>query len=91
MIFALLVFASMAIMDAAAALKIMLLTHSHPWLAGAAEAANDYGGIFSYGIGGAAMFRYGVSATTAVILLALGCASVLGTRLGAYLDERWRC
>ena len=87
MILAAVVFVAMALMDTAAACKILLLSHGHPWLSGLAEAVNDLGGVLSYGIGGAALLRYGASPTTGVILSSLCCASVLGTRLGALVSD----
>lgn len=88
MLLALLVFLAMGVMDTFATLKVDVLARStlRKWsrrlIAGACEMGNDYGGIFSYGLGGASILRYGYSATTAVILLALGSASMCGTILG---------
>ena len=88
MIIAVVVFISMSVMDAFAAIKILLLQRNEPWRAGFAEAGNDLGGIFSYGLGGASLLKYGFSGTTAVILIALCSASVLGTRLGCFVEGR---
>jgi hypothetical protein len=85
---ALVVFCSMAPMDTAAALKIVLLTQGRPWAAGGCEVVNDYGGILSYGVGGASVLKYGLSFTTVVIFVALGAASLLGTRAGYWLAHR---
>ena len=88
MLTALWVFLAMGMMDTFAALKIDILdrkdlpTRRRRLFAGMCEMGNDYGGIFSYGLGGASLLRYGVSVTTAIILLALGAASLMGTALG---------
>jgi hypothetical protein len=87
-IFALIVFVAMTVMDTAAACKIDLLNRKRPWLAGAAEIVNDQAGVFSYGIGGAALLRFGASGTTAVILVALAAASELGTVLGDWVSTK---
>ena len=88
MILALVVFCAMLPMDCAAAAKITLLDRRKPMLAGLCEVVNDWGGVLSYGVGGVALLRYGASFTTAVIFLALGAASVLGTTLGFHITNR---
>jgi hypothetical protein len=85
-IFAVVVFCAMLPMDIAAAAKITFLEHHRPWIAGFCEVVNDWGGALSFGVGGAAIIRYGLSFTTVVIFLALGSASVLGTVVGYRLS-----
>ena len=94
MLIALYVFLAMGVMDTFAALKVDTLDRKDlgKWrrrlIAGGCEAGNDLGGIFSYGLGGASMLRYGESITTVVILSALCIASVLGTSLGDEVNCR---
>ena len=94
MLVALVVFLAMAVQDTAAAMKIRFLDGDgrHPWLAGYCEAVNDVGAALSIGIGGASVYRYGVSLSTFEILVALALAAIIGTRLGDWLTGKWtRC
>lgn len=75
-------------MDLCASMKITLLDRGSPWLAGHCELVSDWGGVLSYGIGGASVLRYGLSLTTVFIFLCLGAASELGTVLGYKLTHR---
>ena len=92
MLLALLVFISMAVQDTAAAMKIRFLdgTTRHPWLAGYCEAANDVGASLSIGVGGATVFKYGLSVQTVMIEVALILAAILGTVVGCRLTTRWQ-
>lgn len=88
MIYGLVVFLAMAPMDCAGAMKISFLEQGHPWRAGHCELISDWGGVLSYGVGGASVLHFGLSFTTAFIFLCLGCASELGTVLGHKLTHR---
>jgi hypothetical protein len=88
LIFALIAFLSMMPMDTAAAMKINLLDQNKPWKAGFCEIVSDWGGALSYGVSGAGVLRYGASFTTAVIFMALGSASLIGTVVGNRLTHR---
>lgn len=86
---ALLVFVCMAVQDTAAAMKIRYLTgRCRPWAAGTCEAVNDLGAALSIGVGGASVYRYGISLQTFEILAALALAAVLGTVAGSRLSQR---
>ena len=82
------VFLAMFLQDSAAAMRIDPLDQHRPSSAGLCELVNDWGAVFSIGISGASMLKYGASPQTVAILLALGCASVLGTKLGDWLVQR---
>jgi hypothetical protein len=90
LILALIVFVSMAVQDTAAAMKIRFLDGDkrRPWMAGYCEAVNDVGAALSIGIGGASVYRYGISAQTFEILAALAAAAILGTKTGDWLSQR---
>ena len=90
MTLALIVFCSMFTQDSAAALKIRCLNgvRRRPWLAGLFEAVNDVGAALSIGIGGASVYRFGVSARSFEILAALALAAILGTKAGDLLSTR---
>jgi len=88
LIFGLVVFLAMLPMDMAAAAKNTYLDTGKSWKAGHMEVINDFGGILSYGVGGAAVLRFGFSPTTVWVFLCLGCASEIGTVLGWKLTNR---
>lgn len=75
-------------MDTASAMKVAYLEQHQAWRAGLCEVVSDWGGALSYGLSGVGLFRYRASFTTAVIFLALGCASIFGTVLGHRLTNR---
>ena len=94
MIVAAIVFVAMLGMDICETIKIDALSNQRfsKWrrrgYASLAEVGHDEGSAFAVGVGGASVYHYGVSLVSAMILLALGAAAVLGTILGD-MAEGW--
>lgn len=96
MIIALIVFVSMLFMDIFEAIKIDALSNpswgrwKRRMVAGFSEVGHDEGSAFAVGVGGASIYHYGAGLTSAMILLALGTAAILGTIAGDMVNT-WLC
>ena len=82
----LIIFAAMAIKDVFAAFWAKALTDRHPWRAGFADGLSD---ILALGFVGVSIYDHPHRTVTWTLLafVALFIGSVLGTRLGAWVED----
>lgn len=88
MIFALIVFVSMALGDIGSTAKIKFVNDGHRFRADCAEAWSDVCTLGSVGVGAVQIFHSGAFVGS-MIMVALICGSILGTDIGQRLANRW--
>lgn len=81
-------FAAMLLKDALGAVYVRAIGRKRYVLAGSADGTSDVFTLLSIGVTGAAVAKHGISAWSAAAVVLIWIASVLGTLLGAKIEER---
>lgn len=89
MIPALVVFLSMTCQDCLNAVYVLLLAR-HKIIAGIADGTQDVAQVFAIGVGGVTILRHPLSATSALVVVAIYSGSILGADLGGRLCARFK-